>query len=221
MDVSSTAASTASTKGKSGASGGKSDSAVSSDFETFLKMLTTQMENQDPLNPVESSDFAVQLATFSGVEQQVRTNELLTSLAAQFGTGSTAQLADWVGMEVRAEAEAFFSGDPITIVPPTNAEADSAQLVVTDTSGKVVQRLPLEVTGEPLAWTGVGEDGIPLADGLYSFHVDHSADGKSLGRTDVPVYARVVEAQIENGAVQLVLEGGSTVAADTVTALRP
>ena len=44
---------------------------ISSDFQTFLTMLTTQLQNQDPLNPVESSDFAVQLATFSGVEQQV------------------------------------------------------------------------------------------------------------------------------------------------------
>ena len=43
---------------------------INSDFETFLKMLTAQMENQDPLNPIESSDYAVQLATFSGVEQQ-------------------------------------------------------------------------------------------------------------------------------------------------------
>ena len=52
-----------------------SNSALSSDFETFLKMLTVQMENQDPLNPVDSADFAVQLATFSSVEQQVLTND--------------------------------------------------------------------------------------------------------------------------------------------------
>lgn len=47
---------------------------ASSDFETFLKMLTTQIKNQDPLNPMEGTEFAVQLATFSGVEQQVMTN---------------------------------------------------------------------------------------------------------------------------------------------------
>ena len=56
---------------------------VSSDFETFLKMLTVQMQNQDPLNPVDSSDYAIQLATFSGVEQQVKTNDLLASLGQQ------------------------------------------------------------------------------------------------------------------------------------------
>ena len=52
---------------------------ISSDFETFLKMLTVQMENQDPLNPTDSSEYAMQLATFSGVEQQVLTNDLLNA----------------------------------------------------------------------------------------------------------------------------------------------
>ena len=49
----------------------KSSGFSGGDFETFLKMLTTQIRNQDPLNPMEGSEFAVQLATFSGVEQQV------------------------------------------------------------------------------------------------------------------------------------------------------
>ena len=59
------------------------DKLISSDFNTFLKMLTTQLKNQDPLNPMDNSEYAVQLATFSGVEQQVKTNTLLESLGAQ------------------------------------------------------------------------------------------------------------------------------------------
>ena len=55
-------------------------SLIGNDFNTFLVMLTTQLQNQDPLNPIESSDYAVQLATFSGVEQQVRTNQLLQEI---------------------------------------------------------------------------------------------------------------------------------------------
>lgn len=59
--------------------------AIASDFETFLRMLTTQLENQDPLEPVASQDLAVQLATFSGVEQQTQTNSLLEDLGSQMG----------------------------------------------------------------------------------------------------------------------------------------
>ena len=64
-------------------------------------MMTVQMENQDPLNPMESSEFAVQLATFSGVEQQIRTNDLLASMIASQTAGGLAELANWVGMEAR------------------------------------------------------------------------------------------------------------------------
>ncbi len=56
-------------------------------------MLTVQMKNQDPLNPIQSSDFAVQLATFSGVEQQVRTNELLSRLAEGFASSGMTGLS--------------------------------------------------------------------------------------------------------------------------------
>ena len=90
---------------------------ISSDFETFLRMLTVKMENQDPLNPVDSSDYAVQLATFSGVEQQVQTNDLLRSLATQLVSGGMAQMAAWVGKEARAPTAAYFDGGAITLAP--------------------------------------------------------------------------------------------------------
>ena len=79
---------------------------ISADFETFLKMLTVQMQNQDPLNPIDSADYAVQLATFSGVEQQVQTNDLLKGLAASLGAAGLSEMAGWVGMEARTAAPA-------------------------------------------------------------------------------------------------------------------
>ena len=75
---------------------------VTSDFEMFLRMMTTQMTNQDPLDPVDSADYAVQLATFSSVEQQVLTNDLLRLVSGQLGMSSMAQLAGWVGQDARA-----------------------------------------------------------------------------------------------------------------------
>ncbi len=55
----------------------KSNTAISGDFETFLKLLTTQMRNQDPLKPMDSTEFVAQLASFSAVEQQIRANDRL------------------------------------------------------------------------------------------------------------------------------------------------
>lgn len=81
-----------------------SRNALSSDFETFLKMLTTQMENQDPLNPVDSAEFAMQLATFSGVEQQIRTNDILADMvggAWRVGAFATGRLGRDGGADER------------------------------------------------------------------------------------------------------------------------
>jgi len=109
---------------------------ISSDFETFLRMLTVQMQNQDPLNPVDSSDYAVQLATFSGVEQAVLTNDLLKSLTAQMNSSGLAGMANWVGKEARAAAPAFFDGNPVTITPKPSAIAERVEVVVRNESGR-------------------------------------------------------------------------------------
>lgn len=83
----------------------------------FLKMLTAQMKNQT-LNPIDPTDYATQLATFSGVEQQVKTNDLLATLQSTMSLTGMAQMAvSWVGMEARSTAKVAFDGKPITIYP--------------------------------------------------------------------------------------------------------
>jgi flagellar basal-body rod modification protein FlgD len=91
---------------------GAAASMITADFQTFLRLLTTQMQNQDPLNPMESTEFASQLAQFSGVEQQVRTNDLLTGLQAGLATQGMGQLGGWIGLEARAEMPVNFEGQP-------------------------------------------------------------------------------------------------------------
>jgi flagellar basal-body rod modification protein FlgD len=107
MDINTVSSSAATSSAVATADNG-SGAKISSDFETFLKMLTVQMQNQDPLNPVDSSDYATQLATFSGVEQQVQTNDLLRSLAGQMGTGLDNQPVVWAG--VRADGRQMPDG---------------------------------------------------------------------------------------------------------------
>lgn len=195
-------------------------SALSSDFETFLRMLTTQMENQDPLNPIESSDFAVQLATFSGVEQQIRTNDLLENLAQGLGSSGLSQLAGWVGMEARVSAPANFSGTPITLAPEPDSAADSAYLVVKSASGQVVSREELPRDGGPVLWAGVGDTGAPLPNGLYTFEVESISQGEVSSTRPVDHYALIREARLGDGQVEILLDGGSVVASDEVRALR-
>jgi len=203
---------------------GTSARAISSDFETFLRMLTTQIRNQDPLNPVAASDYAVQLATFSSVEQQVLTNDLLRSLSQQLDAGSLAQAGAWIGQEVRVAAPVRFDGAPVEISLPAPVPGLPARaLVVRDPAGTEVQRLALPPGSDTAEWAGTTADGRPLPAGIYHLAIESTPDGSDGGvamSEPAQVYARVVELRMDGNGLRLVLPGGIEVEAGAVTALR-
>lgn len=202
------------------AEAGDRSGVLSSDFETFLLMLTTQLENQDSLNPIESEEFAVQLATFSGVEQQVLTNQLLRDLAGGLGAAGLSQLAGWVGMEARVIAPVAFDGAPVDISPDPDPGSDRAELVVRDPYGLEVARQQVPLGVDTITWAGVGSDGRPLASGDYTLELDSFNQGELTGTRPVAHYAAITEARQGPEGIELVLAGGAVVASDAVTALR-
>lgn len=199
---------------------GNSTAAVSSDFETFLKMMTAQVQNQDPLNPIDSSDYAVQLATFSSVEQQVKTNDLLTALGTQMGGVGLTQAAQWVGMEARVAAPVAFDGAPVTLSPNPVSGADEVNLIVKNAEGVEVQRQVLPVSNAAVEWAGVGNSGEPLPDGNYSFYLESKEKGEVLGTSQVEAYNEITEARSQNGETVLVLESGAEVLMAGISAVR-
>ncbi|WP_322893020.1 MULTISPECIES: flagellar hook capping FlgD N-terminal domain-containing protein [unclassified Yoonia] len=191
---------------------------ITSDFDTFLQMLTAQMKNQDPLNPIESADFATQLATFSSVEQAVLTNDLLRGLMSQTGL---ADMAGWVGKEARAAAPVYFDGTtPMTLHPQPMAGAETGEIVVRDETGGIVHRFAAPASGDPLPWTGALPTGVQLPAGVYQFTYISSREGKSIGDTGVEIYAQVAEVRSVDGEKQLITKGGVAVPVKDVTALR-
>lgn len=194
--------------------------ATNNDFETFLRMLTTQLQNQDPLKPMESTEFAVQLATFSGVEQQAKTNSLLSQMVTSSNGASLGQLSDWIGREVRTTAPVWFSGEKVTLEIAPEKGADTAHLVALDDKGKEVYRQDIGTGSGEVDWLGTGADDRPLADGLYHFRLESMKDGKVIGTTDVPAYSKVTGAELIDNQGALVLTGGNTVAVSDVTAVR-
>ena len=215
MDISTTNAGVTQTQSSS-----TSTSSITSDFDTFLQLLTAQLENQDPLNPLESTEFATQIATFSGVEQQVLTNDLLADLTSALGASEIGQLAGWVGMEARAAMPVYFDGAPITLAPKPPAGADAMALLVQDENGAVVQRLSLPVSTDQVEWAGTTTDGGPLPTGTYSFLLESSADDAVIATDKVEVYATVREARTEGGQAFLVFDGDTTSQVESVTAIR-
>ncbi len=193
--------------------------AESTDFDTFLKMLTTQLQNQDPLNPMEGSDFAVQLATFSGVEQQAQTNKLLQQMMTQSG-GSLGQLADWIGKEVRTTEPVWFGDQALTLDIRPDSRADSVTLVTLNESGKEVLREEIGPGEGQIDWLGRDDLGQKLADGRYSFVIESSRAGEVISEDPVGAYVRVAEAEVGAQGVELIFEGGGSALAGEIEALR-
>jgi flagellar basal-body rod modification protein FlgD len=123
----------------SGTSSAQAATTLSSNFDTFLKILTSQIQNQDPLEPMDSSQFTQQLVQFSGVEQQIKANSQLESLIKSAHSSTGASLAGYLGQKVEVDsAGAEFDGQPINWKYNLPADAKSATVTVTDAAGKVL-----------------------------------------------------------------------------------
>lgn len=190
------------------------------DFQTFLTMLTAQIKNQDPLNPMEGTDFAVQLATFSGVEQQVKTNTLLTALAENSILGDLSKYSDWIGREVVSSAPASFDGTPLTISVTPPASADASFLVVKNASGIEVARVPVSTTATEIEWSGQTASGSTLETGNYSFTVESFKDGNLASTSQGYTTGQVTGAELMSDGVVLTLAGGSYAYAHEIISIR-
>lgn len=198
----------------------KGSSKISADFETFLKMLTVQMTNQDPLNPVESADYAVQLATFSGVEQQVQTNDLLKALKAGLQSSGLGAMASWIGKEVPATGPVRYDGTPLTIAPNLKGSFDKAVAEVRDVNGTVVDRFEISPQQGQLTWPRSASHGSPPPTGVYEITLATFKDGAPVSQTPAPVFQRITEVRETAKGGALVLQNGTTIAQSDVKSMR-
>lgn len=198
---------------------GAQTTGISSDFNTFLTMLTAQIQNQDPLNPMDSSQYAVQLATFSGVEQQVQTNDLLRDLVGG-GMSQIADYAGWVGMRARTDAPVQFNGTPVDVQFNLPAGIDTAELVVATQAGHELHRFAISKDASSLSWDGISPTGATLLEGSYKLSVETRSGGADPQVTPVTSYATVREVRTGPSGAEVVLDNGLSVSANTVQALR-
>jgi flagellar basal-body rod modification protein FlgD len=216
----------ASVAGTSPATGkGKPEGTVANtltgDFNTFLRLLTAQMQNQDPLEPTSNTEFIAQLASFSAVEQQVVTNATLETLLEEFSMGGTSGLAQWIGKEVMVPGgQAAYNGKAVTVNVTPVEGAERAELLVRNADGALVARVSVDPKAPTLTWNGRDQNGQLLPQGGYSFGLDSYVDGTVAGSQKAAVFSPVSEVRLIDGVTELVVEGGATIAAADVTAIR-
>lgn len=193
---------------------------LNSDYETFLRMLTVQMKNQDPLNPVDSAEFSLQLATFSALEQQVLTNDLLKELTAGIGSNNLQGMAGILGSDVLVAEGAQFAGSPVTVYPRINPDADDARLVISDSDGTVVANQKLDPKIDRIEWTGAKDDGTLLPQGVYTFRTESLKRGAQIDTQNALTFATVNEARKKGDTVILVLDTGAEIDIGAIEGMR-
>ncbi|WP_278922120.1 MULTISPECIES: flagellar hook capping FlgD N-terminal domain-containing protein [Pseudophaeobacter] len=194
---------------------------LTSDFDTFIKLLTAQAKYQDPTEPMDNTEYASQLAEFSMVEQQVLTNDNLGFALDQLGLGNMAALTGWVGMEVRSATAAHFDGtNAVNIAPNPAASADEVTMIVRNSDGDEVNRIDLPVSADPYDWDGTDFSGDTLPAGAYSFVVESKVDGEVVLSELAEVYTSVRETRMQGNDVVLINDTGAAILATSVTALR-
>jgi len=203
-------------------SGENAAASAASDFQSFLQLLTAQLRNQDPLAPLDSTQFVEQLASFASVEQQIATNEKLDSLATNLAGSQLEAAAPWIGKDVKIETPAArFSGEPLSFgVPDTSLGDVQREYVVTNSAGEAVFRAPISSAETTFTWDGQTTNGNVAAEGDYKVDVNFIADG-AVAETKSPLsFARVNEARLTDTDVQLVLNNGAVIAPGEILAIR-
>jgi flagellar basal-body rod modification protein FlgD len=158
---------------------------LSDNYDTFLVLLTAQLQNQDPLAPMDSTQFTQQLVQFSQVEQQIRTNEQLESLVSHYQAASVGAALSYLGKDAIIDApETYLSGGVANWAYQLPETAQTLTIRVKDSSGRTVYTTTAtpRTTGEHLfTWDGVKDNGQTATDGVYTLSVEaKDADGNAI-----------------------------------------
>lgn len=196
---------------------------VSSDYEDFLILMTTQMKNQDPLKPMDSTEFVSQLAQFSGVEQQVNMNTKLDSLLNSFNNGQFDEAALYLGKMVTAPSGNFVVADgaspEIEYTTPDNAVA--AKMEIYDQFGAQVKSFDLNIASgtQTTSWNLLDEAGDIASDGTYRAEIVSYDGNGTPTRTNANTKNKVMEVIKTETGFNLKTETGDILDLNEVTSL--
>ena len=197
-------------------------SQLSGNFSDFLSMLMTQLQNQDPTSPLDTNQFTSELVEFSGVEQQINTNNSLTQLIQLTQAGEVMQGSAMAGKQVSVTSTQIPLQNGSGSVSFTAPSAETAAITITNSSGQTVRTAVVSATQGQNTWTwnGQSDSGSSLPDGAYGISVNAvNSDGSTSPLTfSVTGTATGVTSSSSNG-VQLELEA-VTVPFSSITSMQ-
>jgi flagellar basal-body rod modification protein FlgD len=209
MTVAATSGTSASSSSLSTATG---QAGLNTDYQSFLTLLTTQLQNQDPLSPMDTNTFTQQLVAMNGVQQQLLTNNLLQSLVSQ--SSGAANAVGLIGKTVQAQSStATMSNGSVDWQYSLANTATSATVQVLDSTNKVIYSAaaPSLAAGQhDFNWDGTTSSGGKATSGTYTLKVIANDSSLNAVSSSVFVQGVVTGVQTVGGATQLNL-GSTTV----------
>ncbi len=190
-----------------------SSRSIADNFDTFLSLLTTQLKNQNPLDPLDTNQFTQQMVQFTSVEQQLKTNEFLKALTASAQNATNTEAVAYIGKQVTAAgANAELSNGSASWEYSLNRSASDTSITIRDSNGAIVHTDETSLasgTGS-FNWDGRDAAGNQLPDGNYSITINARDSNGSY----VPVTTQVtgtVSGVDLSGSIPILLVGGAQV----------
>ena len=194
---------------------------LSGNFDTFLTLLTTQLQNQDPMSPMDSNQFTQELVEFSGVEQQINTNSDLQTMIGQGQSAAGSNAVGYLGKTITlTNGNAALQNGSANWTYANAATASTTTLTITNPAGQVVYTGPGNTaTGQQsFSWNGQDMNGNTLPDGVYTLAVNSTASDGTAITTAVASSGTVDEVNM-TGTTPLLMIGPMGVPVSSVAAV--
>jgi flagellar basal-body rod modification protein FlgD len=203
------AAATAATSssGTSAQTGTSSLASLSSNFNDFLQMLMTQLQNQDPTNPMDTNEFTQELVEFSGVEQQINTNTSLTQLIQLTQAGEVMQASAMTGKQVTVSSNQVPLQNGQGTIQFSTPSAEPVDIAISDTNGnKLSDNMMMSVKGtNTWIWNGTNSSGATMPDGTYQVVVTAENSDGTTSTLSTSVIGTATGVQSQSSGMQLEL----------------
>lgn len=199
-------------------SSASSNTTIANNFQTFLTLLTTQLQNQNPLDPLDTNQFTAQLVQFAGVEQQLRQNDQLATLISLQKTAQSTQALGYVGYTVAVDgSKAAYDGTNSAAWTLDAPNDTTATVTITNAAGQTVfsGNYPMSKGKSTFTWDGKGNDGTQWPAGYYTIN----ASGKDSAGKSVGIHSEVqgvVDSVDLTASPPLLSVGGQTYTTDQI-----
>lgn len=183
------------------------------DRDAFLKLLTTQMQAQDPLNPMDNTEFVAQLSQFTSLERLESISQSMNTLAMSTSSNTSAQMVSFIGKQITISRPDITLGEGGSHTPTEIEFAEDVSQVtisIKDDEGKIVRTVEMgrtEAGTQDFEWDGLADDGTPLEPGAYSISVDALNEEGERVDSQVTTRRKVKGVSFEGGLPRLEVDG--------------